>query len=241
MAVIQKILNDRPRFHMGGTRRWDSLPETLHAIEGFVRPGDRTLETGCGVSTVVFAAGGAKHTAISPNDDEHRRIREYCRSAGIDDSGLEFIVGYSDRVLPDLCQPGSWDSAFIDGAHSFPFPTVDWHYVSSSLKVGGRLLLDDIPVPAVSQVFRFMNQEPNWRFDSVLDDRAALFTLLSDAPPEDWVHQATNKHPDYSFAPLPKRVRLELTYQFGTLRKSMAERYPGLRDTWKRVSGSRDS
>ena len=150
-------------------------------------------------------------------------------------------MGYSDRVLPDLCQPGSLDAAFIDGAHSFPFPTVDWHYISSSLKVGGRLLLDDIPIPAVSQVFRFMNKEPNWRLDRILDERTALFTLVTDAPLEDFVLQRTNRHPDYSFAPFATRVRLEATYQVGVLRKSMAQRYPGLRDAWKRVSRPGDS
>ena len=128
--------------------------------------------------------------------------------------------------------------ALIDGAHSFPLPVVDWHYVTRALKVGGRLLLDDIPVPAVGQVFRHMKLESSWRLDGIFDDRAAAFTLVTlPDQDDDWVHQPFNMgFPDYSFAGLPKQLRLENTYRLKQIRQRVGRRYPVLRRIYKRIA-----
>lgn len=121
--IVQQLLIDRPSFHLGGSAHWVSLPETLHALRASTKPGDVTLETGVGASTVVFAAAGASHTAISPDPQEHDLVREYCKRIGIDDSPLTFVAGFSEDVLPSLLsRERTLDVAFIDGAHSFPLP-----------------------------------------------------------------------------------------------------------------------
>src|SRR5438552_12703495 len=114
MDIVDRLLRDRPRFHLDGTTRWDSLPGTLRAIQQSVRDRDRTLETGCGASTVIFAAQRAYHTVLSPNADEHKRVRDYLRDIGIDDGRLVSIVGPSDVVLPSLCTERVLDVAYID-------------------------------------------------------------------------------------------------------------------------------
>jgi predicted O-methyltransferase YrrM len=238
LDIVQRLLTDKPSFHLGGSARWDAMPETLEAICKFVSEGDSTIEIGVGVSTVVFAAAGAHHTAISPDPTEHQLVRDYCRRIGVNDSRIGFAVGLSDDVLPVLLgRDRTLDMAFIDGGHSFPVPVVDWYYATRSLKVGGRLLMDDIPVPAVAQVFRHMRLEPNWRLDGVFDDRAAAFTLL--ATPEgrdDWPSQPYNKgYPDFSFAGLPHRVRLKVAWQAGQFRHRVGQRYPTLRRIYKRA------
>jgi precorrin-6B methylase 2 len=166
LGVVQQVLADKPSFHMSGEARWDALPETLAAIQGIVKPGAVTFEVGAGVSTVVFAAAGARHTAVSPDPAEHELIRQYCKKIGIDDGRLEFIVGRSDDVVPTyLSRDRTLDLAFVDGSHSFPLPIVDWHYAARALKIGGKMLLDDIPIPAVTPIFRHMRLEPAWRLD----------------------------------------------------------------------------
>ena len=189
----------------------ERVPESLQTLQACAVEGARTLETGCGASTVVFAAQGADHTVISPDGREHRLVREYCRSIGIDDGRVSFIDASSDDVLPSLLTGRELDFAFIDGAHSFPYPVVDFHYIARSLKVGGRILVDDIAIPAVAPAFRFMDQEVNWRLDRIVDDRAALSSLIELPPPEDYVLQTFNRHLDYSFAPLPLRIRISAT------------------------------
>ncbi len=236
LDIVKRLLTDRPSFHLGGEVRWDALPGTLEAIRGFARNGERTIETGVGASTVIFAAAGTYHTAISPDSAEHERVLEYCQKIGVDASRITFIEGLSDDVLPSLLgRERTLDMAFIDGAHSFPFPEVDWYYITRSLKVGGRMLLDDIPIPAVAHVFRHMSLEPNWRLDGISDDRAAAFTLLSPPAPEDWSQQPFNKsYPDLGFAALPKRLRLTMMYRVKRLRHDVGQRYPALRRVYKR-------
>lgn len=237
LDIVGQLLNDKPTFHLRGEARWDALPGTLSAISRIAGPGCSTLETGAGASTVVFAASGASHTAISPDPAEHERVREYCRRTGVDDSRVRFIAGLSDDVLPALLgRDRGLDAAFIDGAHSFPFPVVDWHYISRSLKVGGRLLLDDIPIPAIADLFRHMSLEPNWQLEGIFDDRAAEFTLISPPAPENWPDQPYNRgYPDFSFTSGQKRLLLSAGYRVRQARLVMSRRYPGLRRAYRRL------
>jgi len=243
LNIVKQLQTDRPSFHLGGHARWDSLPQTLNAIRSAVKPGDVTIETGVGASTVVFTAGGSTHTAISPDPREHELIREYCRSIGVDDSRLNFVVGLSEDVLPDvLTRERTLDVAFIDGAHSFPFPEVDWCYITRSLKVGGYLVVDDITIPSVAPLYRHMTLEANWALDRVLDDRAAAFRLQALPLGEDWGNQKVNaRYPDYQFADLPKRVQLELAHRVTKMSHAAARRNPALRRIYKRLTEKRAS
>ena len=235
--IVDQLRSDRTAFHLGGERVWNSLPETLRDICTSVEPHQVTLETGVGASTVVFAACGACHTAISPDADEHHRVAEYCEQIGIDTSRLTFVEGLSHDVLPSLLtRERTLDAAFIDGAHSFPFPEVDWFYITRSLKVGGRLLMDDVPIPAVTPLFRHMQLERNWRLEGILDDRAAAFTLLAAPEPEDWTKQLFNaEYPDYTFVDLPARIKLTTRYRVSRLRSGIAERYPLVQKAYQGV------
>jgi hypothetical protein len=237
LNVVQQLLSDQPSFHLGGDAHWDCLPETLRAICTSVTEGDSTIETGVGASTVVFAAAGATHTAISPSADEHERVRHYCRRIGVNDSRINFVVGLSDDVLPSLLgRDRTLDVAFIDGAHSFPFPEVDWYYIARALKIGGRLVLDDVPIPAVAPLFRHMTLEPNWRLDGVFDDRSAGFTLLAPPAPEEWSSQPFNRgYPDFSFLPTPKRLQLQMAYYAKQIGRNAADRYPVLRRMYEHL------
>ncbi|HXW43596.1 MAG TPA: class I SAM-dependent methyltransferase [Streptosporangiaceae bacterium] len=238
MDVVQRVLTDKPMFHQGGEERWDALPETLEAIRSFARPGASTLELGVGVSTVVFAAAGTSHVAISPDPVEHERVQAYCRSIGVDDSGIRFVVGLSDDVLPSMLgRERTLDLALIDGGHLFPVPVIDWYYVSRALKVGGKLIMDDVPIPAVAPVMRHMSLESNWRLDGIFDDRAAAFTLLAEADEVPWPDQPFNKgYPDFSFLAGPRRLRLQAGYRLRELRRTTGQRHPGLRRLYKRVT-----
>jgi len=242
LNIVERLLTDRPSFHLGGHAHWASLPDTLHAIRAAVKPGDVTLETGAGASTIVFAAAGASHTVISPDPQEHELIREYCRQIGIDDSQLTFIAEFSEDVLPSLLsRERTLDVAFIDGAHSFPFPAVDWCYISRSLKPGAKLILDDINIPTVEPVFRHMSLESNWRFDGVLDNRGAAFTFLNAPRADDfWPAQRMNAgYPDFSFAPVPERLKLATAHRVSELRQTIAHRSPGLVRLYKRAATNR--
>jgi precorrin-6B methylase 2 len=235
--VVRKLLTERPLFHLNGAARWDALPQTLEHLRRSVRPGDVTLEVGAGASTVVFAAAGAQHTVITPDPAERRLILDYCERSGTGCDNLRFKVGCSEDVLPTLLGGERFlDVAFIDGSHNFPLPVIDWFYVSRSLKPGGKLIVDDIAIPAAGQIYRHMQLEPEWRLDKVLDDRAAAFTLLAAAEGyDDWVDQPFNRgYPDFSFVALPRRLRVRAAWRRREFRRAVGQHAPGLRRICRR-------
>lgn len=230
--VVERLVAERPSFHSaaGEDRIWNAQPRTLELIASYARAGWSSLETGAGASTAVFAAAGTRHVAVSPAGDEHRRIRAWCDGAGIDTSDVEFVEGLSDDVLPGLDRDAPLDIAFVDGGHSFPIPVVDWHYCARRLRVGGILLMDDIPIPAVALVFRAMRDDPGWRLLELADSRAAAFEKVADAPAGDvWRRQAFNRSfPDYSFVGAGSRARLHVRHRVRELRRDAGTRHPRL-------------
>jgi hypothetical protein len=269
--IVEILEAGQPQFHWGGARNWNAAPETLREIQRSVSKGMHTLETGCGASTVVFASSGANHTVISPTHDEHQRVVDYLRENDIETTHLTFEAGFSDDVLPKICdypeRMKEWDAwfaryvkeatpaklksgeiklwtesnerhldfIFLDGAHSFPYPIIDWHYSIRALKIGGRLLLDDIPIPAVACVYRYMTTDPSWKLINILDNRAAVFELVSSPIPEDSRLQFYNRHYDYGFLPLYKRGYMHLLDEVQRVKPLLGEKLPLLRDAWRRL------
>lgn len=235
--VLSRVIRDDPRFHSGGVNCWSALPGILSTISAYTSPHTVSVETGCGASTVLFASAGGQHTAISPDPREHQLVREYCERIGVDHSNVIFIAESSDEVLPGLFDGRVLDLAFIDGAHSFPYAIVDWHYITSSLKVGGRVLVDDVGIHAITPVFHFMKAEDWWTLESIPDDRAALFRLNSMPPEEGYTSQAFNRRMDYSFAPAGVRARLMAGEAATRARREAGRRLPWARDLWRARSG----
>lgn len=52
--------------HAGGAANWEASDALLRLLDGRLRAGMRTLETGAGRSTLMFAAKGAAFTTPSP-------------------------------------------------------------------------------------------------------------------------------------------------------------------------------
>jgi len=134
-----------------------------------------------------------------------------------------------------LTRERTLDVGMIDGAHSFPMPIVDWYYVARALKVGGRLLIDDVPIPATMPAFRHMSLDAHWRLDGIFDNRSAAFTLVSEpSAADDWMDQPYNRsYPDYSFASVPNRVQLTTQHRAHVVKSAVGRRYPALRDFYK--------
>ena len=164
MTTLKQILEERPKFHTGETElplaRKFRIEETQLSPElakklidgqkacyGFsddvllylstvVAKGYRTLETGAGISTLVFALNGAEHVCITPNQSEITAIRHYAEEKQIDLSGVTFVVECSEQFLP-IHNYSGLDLVLIDGKHAFPWPILDWFYTADALKQGG--------------------------------------------------------------------------------------------------------
>jgi len=209
--LLEQLATAPGLFHVGADGKAFSRALTvqpLRALLDVLEPGMRTLETGCGGTTVVFAAAGTKHTVVTPSEDEAERVRAFCRDQGISLDQVEFRIGSSEAVLPGWSE--KLDLVLVDGAHRVPFPFLDWYFTASALKVGGRLYLDDVPIPAVHLLFRFLCSEPEWRLDSIHSDKLAVFTKVAEPPEDatrDWELQRFNLPWKYGHVPWSRRWR----------------------------------
>ncbi len=128
-----------------------------------VRRGSQTLETGAGLSTVLFAAWGCDHLSVVPFAEEAEAIEDYCSSMGIDTSMLRFDLRPSEVALPGLARSTRATLVFIDGLHGFPMPIIDWFYGASQLGRNGVVVFDDAQLPQVSWFLEsFIEQDGRW-------------------------------------------------------------------------------
>ncbi len=179
---LKRLLELQPRLHHDGSgeaANWGLSDEELRFIDEHVPDGARTLETGEGLSTVLLAAKGCSHTAITPNRPVLDRIEEFCREHGVSLDKVDFVVGMSQQVLPAL-ELSELDFVLIDGCHGFPAPFIDWFYAVQALKPGGLVLVDDTQIWTGKVLEDFLAEEEGWERVASWEGRAAAFRKVGD-------------------------------------------------------------
>ena len=195
-----------PGLHGAGDEYWGLAWAALGWLEDNVTAGMATLETGSGSSTLVFAAAGAEHEAVTPDAAEEERIRRECERRGIDSSSVRFRIGPSHEVLPRL-EPRPLDLVLLDGAHGFPYPVLDWWYVAPRVRVGGLVLLDDAYMPPVRVVVDALREQPAWEVAAAIGQRTvAVRKVLDDLPPWDWRGERLGGRMSFGYLPPARRA-----------------------------------
>ncbi len=202
--VTDALRRSPPGLH-GGREFWGLAWAALEWLERNVSTAMTTLETGAGASTIVFAASGARHQAVTPDQEEEARIRRACDERGIDDSRLTFHIGRSQDVLPALAGD-ELDLVLVDGAHGFPYPVLDWWHLAPRLREGGRMLLDDAYLPGVSAVVDYVRSSDAWELEEPVSFRTARIRKLRDEEPPPGADALASRG-RMSFAYLPPHRR----------------------------------
>ena len=206
MSLVHRLRHNPPSVHGDGTEYWGLAWAALEWLERELRPGMATLETGSGSSTIVFAAAGTLHDVVTFDPREEARIRAACSQLGISTDTVTFHTGASHDVLAGLTRR-VLDLALIDGAHGFPYPVLDWWHIAPQLTPGGRILLDDAYLPAVTAIFDYARQSPAWQIDPPASFRTAVIRkLTNEAPPFDAGAEAVHGHMSFRYLPLGRRV-----------------------------------
>jgi hypothetical protein len=191
---LDALLGAPPALHLdadGRPVRLEVSPVLLRRIDAIVRSGARTLETGIGLSTVLFAIKGAEHTCVAPWGTDINRLREWCVEAGVDTGSVTFCQGRSEDVLPTLDRT-PLDAVLIDGGHGFPAPFIDWWYAGRRLVPGGALFVDDTQLWTGAVLRDFLDEQPEWELAERLPMRAAILRRVAADDPDkfdEWVHQ----------------------------------------------------
>lgn len=193
--VFDALCATEPSFHGWHETVFRNLAldePALRLILDNVRPADRTLETGVGHSTVVFALAGARHTSVAPRELEFARVQEWCAAHGVGTGTVTFVAGLSQDVLPRL-PDDPLDVVLVDGDHAFPIPFLDWFHAATRLRVGGLVIVDDTQLRTGALLREFLESEVaagRWLQRAALD-RTVMFEKRAEEvlDPRGWVGQ----------------------------------------------------
>src|ERR1019366_8926847 len=107
LATVGKVFESLPAVHPGAPGGvWGTDLGCYDFMAHHVWRGSRTLETGAGISTVLFAAWGCDHLAVVPYHSEATSIETYCAESGIGTDSLMFDLPPSEVALPDRAESG---------------------------------------------------------------------------------------------------------------------------------------
>ena len=169
---LNDILKEMPKMHFWNGE-WQSgglsgfLLEELYDVVFKSRSDSPQciLETGAGLSTLVFLAGEpAKLITIAPDNNLMGRIKQQAHRFNLDDSNHDVHIQYSEDALPVIADTDDQylDFALIDGGHGYPTVFVDFCYINKILKKDGLLALDDIQLHAVRELYNLLMRQPDY-------------------------------------------------------------------------------
>lgn len=187
---------------------WDSMaPAALKAL-ATRGPFDASCETGCGGSTIVLSHLSEYHVAFAI-EGENQTITALRQHPDLRGEAVTFVEGESRVTIPRYAFSGSLDLALLDGPHAYPLPQVEFAYLFPRIRVGGWLALDDIQIPSVYELFRFLRMEKALVLEEVAV-RTAFFRKTQEIQPEPdgWQQQRMNRRPvlRYSWRDQLRRV-----------------------------------
>jgi hypothetical protein len=220
---IERVFADPPPVHPGASANvWRTHRECYELLGEHSPDGARTLETGLGVSTVLFALWRTEHVCVCPSEAEIRLLIDYLEEREIDFSSVDLRLDYSDDVLPTLGR--ELDLVFIDGGHGFPTPVIDWYFSSRCLRKGGIVVLDDITLPAVAQVVGFLELSPGWTNLARGAGKWSAYRYEGEDVRANWTHQPFLK--PIGGRPRPPRTLRSI---LGRTRRKLMSRWSRLR------------
>jgi len=191
-VVLTRILALPQNWHRAGT-----FPNAaLETLDLLARRGElnHTMETGSGRSTLLLSHLSSHHTVFSIDDGNS--IANVRHSELLNVNAVTFVEGPTQQTLSKYTFDHPLDFALLDGPHAYPFPDLEYYFVYPHLRVGGLLVIDDIHIPTVRNLYRFLCKDAMFEVEAVT--RNTAFFRRTSAPTFDplgdgWVDQNYNK------------------------------------------------
>ena len=164
------------------------------ALSGILKRGPfgSSVETGCGGSTVVLSQASDRHLAfaIEGADKTISELRTHLTR-----DNVTFVEGETKDTLPRYPIEGEVDLVLLDGPHAYPLPQLEFAYLFPKVRVGGWLVLDDIQIPSVYELFSFLTKESSVVLEEVVVRTAFFRRVMADQRgPDGWTLQGMNRH-----------------------------------------------
>jgi hypothetical protein len=129
---------------------------------------------------------------------------------------VRFVVGPTQRTLLENDFAEAIDLAYLDGPHAYPFPDLEYWAVYPHLRQGALLVVDDVQIPTIHNLYRFLRADAMWELLDVIDDTA--FFARTAAPAihpfgEGHWMQGINQRRETSHYPVRARIRRTIADQ----------------------------
>jgi precorrin-6B methylase 2 len=174
---------------------WDAMaPAALAGIQER-GPFQSSAETGCGGSTIVLSHASECHIAFAI-EGKDRTVTELRQQSDLRTENVIFVEGETKDTLPAYQFERDVDLVLLDGPHAYPLPQIEFAYLFPRLRMGGWLVVDDIQIPSVYELFHFLEKESSVVLEEVTV-RTAFFRRVSAAEdgPDGWTLQGMNRLP----------------------------------------------
>jgi len=215
--VVAQVQSMPARWHGAGSLSAHVLSAIARHTAG--RQIRASAETGTGKSTLLFSHCSERHTVFAQDDrgqgDSLVRVQE---SPLLRRDAVRFVVGATQRTLPAHVFDRSLDVVMLDGPHGYPFPELEYYYLYQHLAEGALLIVDDIHIPTVFNLFAFLREDAMFHVIEVVETTA--FFVRTSAPMFDpladgwWLQQYNERR----FPVRDGMIRLSMT---GRLKRAL--------------------
>jgi precorrin-6B methylase 2 len=176
-----------------GFHAWDAMAPA--ALSGILQRGPfrSSVETGCGGSTIVLSHASDRHIAFAIEGSD-ATITELRKQNDLRSENVTFVEGETKDTLPAYQFETELDLVLLDGPHAYPLPQIEFAYLFPRIRLGGWLVVDDIQIPSVYELFKFLEEESSVVLEEVAV-RTAFFRRVSasDHGPDGWAKQGMNR------------------------------------------------
>lgn len=167
--ILGEIIAVEPDWHNYGSLSQSVLKAIVKHCSSLTI--SHSLETGLGKSTLLFSHLSADHKVFSIDTGEGS-ISKVLESPLLNPKTVEFIEGPTQQTLPKCQFLPMLQAALIDGPHAYPFPDLEYYYIYPHLEAGAILIIDDIDIPSVRNMFRFLKADKMFSLIEVVEPTA---------------------------------------------------------------------
>jgi hypothetical protein len=177
VQILEQIAEIAPNLHSAGSLSRQVLSALFrHAAKRRI---DYSAETGSGATTLLLSHLSKNHTVFAL-DSGDGSIRNVKASALLEHSAVTFVEGPTQQTLPQYQFNHKLQAVVIDGPHAYPFPDLEYYFLYPHLDQGALLVLDDIHIRSVHNLFDFLRADRMFQLNEVV--RSTAFFTRTGAP-----------------------------------------------------------
>lgn len=129
-----------------------------------------SMETGSGRTTLLFSHLSVHHQVFAV--DAGGSISQVRSCPLLNPGAVEFVEGPTQQTLPLHRFEHPLQLAMIDGPHGYPFPDLEYYYIYPHLETGALLIVDDIQIPTIRNLFCFLKADEMFELVEVVEQTA---------------------------------------------------------------------